>query len=397
MPLYAPPTKNAIQKTLSAQLLAGVTASASLSDVTGIPNKPGIMVIDRVDTNNSDTPTKREYIAYTGTSGSTVTGLTRNVDSGGTDQNHAVGAIVEFLPDVVWAQAIYDALANVVNTSTLAVDTTKIVTPSSFFETLNTNFVSVSTLTSKWYVNATFTGYVNFSGASLSGVATPSNTLTFANKTIDYNSNTIINFPSYPTDGWTAATGTWTYASASTITVPSGAASIYQVGDRIKWTQTTVKYGVITAVADTLLTIAVNTDYTVANATITSPYYSHEANPLGYPAQFNFTTTPSTSGSAYTNPPTINSATYSVVGREALIKISWTYNATSGGTGKSIFSIPFTPAVAYQAGSAFSASDEKAMTTATNITNPSLWVVYIDGTTPIANSKTLTLSISVRF
>lgn len=90
-------------------------------------------------------------------------------------------------------------------------------------------------------------------------------------------------------DGWQSANESWSYASASTITVPSGAASKYQKGDRIKFTQTTVKYGVIVAVADTLLTIAVNTDYTVANAAITANYYSHEASPLGFPGTFNFT------------------------------------------------------------------------------------------------------------
>lgn len=90
-------------------------------------------------------------------------------------------------------------------------------------------------------------------------------------------------------DGWMPADETWTYASASTITVPTGAASKYQKGDRIKFTQTTVKYAVIVTVADTLLTIAVNTDYTVANAAITANYYSHQANPIGYPGSFNFT------------------------------------------------------------------------------------------------------------
>jgi len=82
---------------------------------------------------------------------------------------------------------------------------------------------------------------------------------------------------------WMLANETWAYASASTITVPSGAAAKYAVGDRIKWTQTTVKYGVIVAVADTLLTIAVNTNYVVANAAITLNYYSHEASPIGFP------------------------------------------------------------------------------------------------------------------
>jgi len=164
MPLYSAPTKNAIQKTLGAQLLSGSTTSATLSDTTGIPNKPGVMVIDRVDSNGVETPNKREYIAYTGTSGSTVTGLTRNVDSGSTDQDHAVGAIVEFIPDVTWAGSIYDALANLVNTTTLAVDTTKVMTPGSFNST--------ASLANKYISNATLTGFINFSGASVSGLST---------------------------------------------------------------------------------------------------------------------------------------------------------------------------------------------------------------------------------
>lgn len=108
MAIYSPPTNNAIQKTLGAQLLSGVTAAATLNNVVGIPNEPGVMVVDRVDSSGVSTPSLREYIAYTGTSGSTVTGLTRNADSGGTDQDHAVGAVVEFVFDVVQAKAIKD-------------------------------------------------------------------------------------------------------------------------------------------------------------------------------------------------------------------------------------------------------------------------------------------------
>lgn len=37
-------------------------------------------------------------------------------------------------------------------------------------------------------------------------------------------------------DGWISAGETWTYASATTITVPSGAASKYQKEDWIKIT-----------------------------------------------------------------------------------------------------------------------------------------------------------------
>ena len=91
--------------------------------------------------------------------------------------------------------------------------------------------------------------------------------------------------------GWTAVGDTWTYASATTINVPSGAASKYQKGDKIKLTQTTVKYFYIITVADTLLTVTGGSDYTVANAVISAISYSHQENPLGFPQWFNFTGT----------------------------------------------------------------------------------------------------------
>lgn len=84
-------------------------------------------------------------------------------------------------------------------------------------------------------------------------------------------------------DGWIPADQSWAYASANTITVPSGATAIYSVGDKIKITQTTVKYFYVTAVADTTLTVTGGTNYTVANAAITSPYYSKAASPVGFP------------------------------------------------------------------------------------------------------------------
>ena len=45
------------------------------------------------------------------------------------------------------------------------------------------------------------------------------------------------------------------------------------------------------AITSTLLTIAVNADYTVANAEITDFYYSHQANPIGYPHWFAYVPT----------------------------------------------------------------------------------------------------------
>lgn len=138
-------------------------------------------------------------------------------------------------------------------------------------------------------------------------------------------------------NGWTPADATWTYASASTITVPSGAASVYGKGDRIRWKQGgAYKYGVIVTVADTLLTIAVNTNYTVANSAITDIYFSHEANPLGYPHWFNWTT----SWGGFSANPT-GTFIYSILGNMCSIYYTDASAGTSNGT-----SLTFTGPVA---------------------------------------------------
>ena len=109
MALLYPTTANFIQKTLSGDLLTGIIASATLNNVTSIQNKKGIMIVDRLDSNGNLTPAKVEVIQFNGTSGSTVTSLTRGL-AGTTDQDHQVGAIVEFGPDVIWAQSLIDAV-----------------------------------------------------------------------------------------------------------------------------------------------------------------------------------------------------------------------------------------------------------------------------------------------
>lgn len=83
--------------------------------------------------------------------------------------------------------------------------------------------------------------------------------------------------------GWIDPSESWSYASSTTITVPSGAASRYRVCDKIKFTQTTVKYFFVVAVADTVLTVTGGGDYTVANAAISANFYSHAESPVGFP------------------------------------------------------------------------------------------------------------------
>lgn len=91
--------------------------------------------------------------------------------------------------------------------------------------------------------------------------------------------------------GWIPDTNTWTYASADdptfTLTVAVDLTSKIGVGDRIKLTQTTAKYFIVTVISysapNTTITIYGGTDYDLANAAITSPFYSHAKAPFGFP------------------------------------------------------------------------------------------------------------------
>lgn len=86
-----------------------------------------------------------------------------------------------------------------------------------------------------------------------------------------------------PEASFTASGESWTYASATTITVPTDATLKYGVGMVIKITQSTggTKYGTIIDVDPTLLTIKWRNGATLANEAITSPYYTALATPLG--------------------------------------------------------------------------------------------------------------------
>lgn len=277
-PIYYPPEDNGLQKTLNSALLTGVTASATLNNANKIQNKPGVIVIDRIDTNGAlKAAADREYIVYTGVSGSTLTGLTRGV-GGSTDQDHSIGAIVEFVPDVVVHQMIADGLAVLLDASDVsAVNTTNVVTPT-----------GTQDLSNKTLVSPLFEGTI---------------------------------------DGWTSITETLTYASATTITIAAGGASRYQKGDKLKLTQTTVKYFYIIGVADELLTITGGSDYTLANEAITSPQLSRIENPFGFPDYFNYT--PTLTG--FSANPTFT-AIFSIKGKYCFLKFTCSTNGTSNAT-----------------------------------------------------------------
>lgn len=91
--------------------------------------------------------------------------------------------------------------------------------------------------------------------------------------------------------GWINPGETWTYASADaptfTFTISGDKTTVYSKGMRVKLTQTTVKYFIITNVAysspNTTITVYGGTDYTLTNAAISANRYSFDKAPYGFP------------------------------------------------------------------------------------------------------------------
>lgn len=211
-------------------------------------------------------------------SGSTITNI---VLKGGTDQNYSIGAVVEAAPIAGWADDIATgALVQHNQDGTHAAVTATSVTATGAITAGN--------------------------GFSATGALTAAGTW----------------------DGWIGANETLTYASATTFTCSSGLAAVLSIGDKIKLTQTTAKYFYVTGISGTTITIFGGSDYTLANAAITSPYYSHEATPAGFPSTFNFTPVWTSDGSA----PSIGNGT--LTGQVQLIgKTCNVYMKFVGGSG----------------------------------------------------------------
>ncbi len=134
-------------------------------------------------------------------------------------------------------------------------------------------------------------------------------------------------------DGWTLASETWTYASATTITVPTDATNKYSVGDKIRLKQGgSYKYFYVVGVAATVLTITGGTDYTFTNATVTDNYYSKLGTPVGFPHWFNYT--PSYVGFS-ANPSGGMGARFVMIGR--LLKVD--HNPSTGTSNATSFTI----------------------------------------------------------
>jgi len=124
-------------------------------------------------------------------------------------------------------------------------------------------------------------------------------------------------------NGWIRDGDTWVYVASNQFKiVGKDVTSRFPTGTKIKLTQTSVKYFYVTACtlsgSDTLVTVTGGSDYSLANAAITSTYYSYSTRPQGFPSFFAWTPT-------WVNLTTTGSPIYSgllsVVGRLAFVEI----------------------------------------------------------------------------
>ena len=128
--LYESSTQNATQTTLSGTINDTVQ-TMTLTSVSNL-TAPGVIVLDRQDGSGNDTPSKREYISFTGISGSDLTGVVRGV-AGSTAQSHSSGSLVEAIFTVThWSsmvdflQAEHDSAGkHVISTATINYTETK--------------------------------------------------------------------------------------------------------------------------------------------------------------------------------------------------------------------------------------------------------------------------------
>lgn len=131
-------------------------------------------------------------------------------------------------------------------------------------------------------------------------------------------------------DGWIDDTAeTWTYVSASSFKITgTNVTAKYTPGTRVKLTQTTVKYFVVTSSSfstDTTVNITAGSDYTLSNAAVSANFHSYELNPQGYPGWFNWTPT----YTGFSADPTPSLAHFAVNGRICFVEYAESALGTS--------------------------------------------------------------------
>jgi len=141
--LYLAPTQNFVTKTINGAINDS-TNTITLNSTTNMQS-PGYIIINRENTAGEATPSSREFVSYTGISGSDLTGCTRGAD-GSTARSHADSSTVE----TVMTVGMFNSLATIVDR---AVDTEGMLKA-----TTSLTSVSGIGLNPVWILNGNYSG-----------------------------------------------------------------------------------------------------------------------------------------------------------------------------------------------------------------------------------------------
>jgi len=307
--------KNLFSTTLSGSITDSDT-SLSCASLSGVPTDTGVTItVDRVSVSGTSTPSLREDITGV-VSGNSLTNLVRG-EGATTAQAHENGAVVEITWETeTWNDAV-DAILVGHNQDGTHKSGSVLTLPQINDTSSDHQYVfAVNELAADRTVtlplltgadefvfkdhavtmaNKTFTSPVF--NTAVSGTAVLDEDTMSSDSATKLATQQSIKAYVDAKVGWFPSPDTWTYASASTFTIAGvDRTTTYTKGTRLTFTNSTVKYAVVVGSSfstNTTVTIAVNSDYVIENAAITSPYYSHTLTPAGYPTYFSIT--PSTS------------------------------------------------------------------------------------------------------
>jgi len=271
--------KSNFATTLVTGIGTGTGDTITLNSTTGLPTDTEItLTFNRVTSSgtvNSTTVMER----ITGTiSGATLTSYTRGVD-GTTEQAHAGGTVVEYIPNAADMNDQVDGILVAHNQDGTHKSGSVLTLPQINDTSADHKYiVGVSELAADRTVTLPLlTGNDEF--------VFKDHAQTLTNKTL------VSPVITTSFDGWVAL-GAATYEASDdptyTISFASDMTGVLSAGMRIKLTDSTVQYFIITGVGafsggKTIITLYGGTDYNLSGGAITLPYYSVMKAPFGFP------------------------------------------------------------------------------------------------------------------
>jgi hypothetical protein len=199
-----------------------------------------------------------------------------------------------------------------------------------------------------------------------------------------------------PNTDWNPITETFTYASATSITVVTGAASRWVAGDKFQFTQHGVlKNFCVLIVADTLLTIIGETASIVVENTGTYPItgiqYSRLENPIGFPKYFVWTPVIT----AYSGTPTTVTSALKLIVKGSSIIMGGLVTVVDKGSASAFMKIstPIVSAVAAAGGGIEGGATGKSCSISMTTSGSTVDVNLYDATTPWVNGYAIRFSI----